>query len=68
MFMLFVADLQILAEAIPDLASKIQLPDLKYVLDFFSTRYGSKDSLTDKKIGDDVKLLANKLLDRTFKE
>lgn len=67
--MSFISDLQKLADSIPEIASKIQLPDLKYVLDFFSTRYGSKDSLTDKKIADDVKSLANKLLDiRTFKE
>ncbi|XP_031622941.1 RB1-inducible coiled-coil protein 1 isoform X2 [Contarinia nasturtii] len=64
------ADLQYLKEAIPDIASKIELPDLKFALDFFSTRYGSsKDSLMDKKSTDDVKLIANKLLDiRTFKD
>lgn len=61
------ADLQYLSEAIPNIASKIELPDLKFVLDFFATRYGSKDSLTDKK--DDMKFVTNKLLDiRTFKE
>lgn len=58
-----------LVEAIPEIASKIELPDLKYVLEFFATRYGSKDSLTDKKSADDVKMIANKLLDvRAFKE
>lgn len=62
-------DLQLLAEAIPDLTSKFELPDLKHVLEFFAARYGSKDSLTDKKLSDDVKFVANKLLDvRAFKE
>lgn len=63
------ADLQLLAEAIPEIASKIEIPDLKFVLEFFATQYGSKDSLTDKKSSDDVKLMANKLLElRAFKE
>lgn len=62
-------DLQVLADMIPEIASKFELPDLKYVLEFFSMRYGSKDSLTDKKLADDVKFVANKLLDiRGFKE
>lgn len=53
-------DLQMLTEAIPEIASKIELPDLKNVLEFFTMRYGSKD---------DVKVLANKLLDiRAIKE
>lgn len=65
----YFSDLQLLADAIPEIASNIELPDLKYVLEFFATQYGSKDSLTDKKSSDEVRLMANKLLDlRAFKE
>lgn len=68
-FFSLISDLQTLIETIPEITSKIELPDLKYVLEFFATRYGSKDSLADKKISDDVKVLANKLLDiRAIKE
>lgn len=66
--MIFIlVDLQLLTEAIPEI--QIEIPDLKYVLDFFATQFGSKDSSTDKKSSDEVRLVANKLLDiRAFKE
>lgn len=67
--MIVLLDLQTLADTIPEIASKIDLPDLKYMLEFFATRFARKDSLAGKKISDDVKVLANKLLDiRAIKE
>lgn len=63
-------DLQALGEAIPDIASKIEMPDLKYVLEFFSTCFGSNESSsTAQKHSKGIKSLTNKLLDiRAFKE
>lgn len=59
-----------LKDTIPDIASKIELPDLNDVLEFFSTRYSSSESSSDKKISNEMKSLATKLLDMRihFKE
>lgn len=56
-----------LMDAVPDIAPKIELPDLKDVIEFFSMQHGALP--IQKKNSDEGKSLSNKLLDiRAVKE
>lgn len=62
---MFETDLKMLAEAIPDIPTDIELPNLKTALSFFTNQL----TIGEPKDGsDDIKAYTNKLLDIRAKE